>query len=295
MPSVLILIVTYNGADHIRQCLTSYDVRNPDISCMIVDNGSTDSTVKIIKNEFPGIRFIENGENLGFGAANNMGLRHALDHGYDYVYLLNQDAWIAPNDIRQLIDIAEKNKDFGLISPLQVYAGMKKIDSNFSQKITKEIMDDFLISGKTPKDLYAVKDRSLQAAHWLVRSSALNMVGGFSPSFFLYGEDTNLCRRMEFHDIKLGIAPKILGVHNRECRAQTPSLIFHLAVNNWVQIISDPRRSFKSVVKLLIKDLHKTFLDYPVKFVPAFIKFVVRIPGLWHNRKVSIREKASFL
>lgn len=295
MPSVLIIIVTYNGAGHIRRCLTSYDVNNPDVSCLIADNGSTDDTLEIIKKEYPEIKLVENGKNLGFGAANNIGLRYALDQGYDYVYLLNQDAWIDPKDIDNLIEIAEKNQDFGLISPLQVYAGKKKIDSNFSEKITKEIKDDFIISDNNPKDLYEVKNRSFQAAHWLIKSSALKTAGGFSPSFFLYGEDTNLCRRFEFHNIKLGIAPRIMGVHNRENRLKSPSLEFKRAVINWKQTVSDPRLSLKSVLKHLAKELFNTFIDYPVKFTPAFLKFIAKTPGLWRNCKVSMREKCAFL
>lgn len=295
MPSVLIIIVTYNGSNHIRKCLTSYDTKNPNVSCIVIDNASTDDTVKIIKNEYPEIRLVESGRNLGFGAANNIALRIALDEGFDYVYLLNQDAWIAPEDINQLTEIAERNKDFGLISPLQVYADKEKIDNNFSCNITKEMKDDFFLSGNTQKELYRIKGKTIQAAHWLLRVSTIIKVGGFSPSFFHYGEDTNLCRRVEFHGIKLGIVPRILGVHNRENRITALSLIFYFSRNNWVQIMSNPTLPLKSALILLFKSLFNTFLAYPIKFPYAFFKFIVKLPSIWHNRKISMREGSTFL
>lgn len=295
MPSILLVIVTYNGADHIRQCLTSVDFSNSEMDCIVIDNCSSDKTVEIIKNEYPDVKLIEPGKNLGFGAANNIGLKYALEHDYDYVYLLNQDAWIEPADIISLLEIAEKNKDFGIISPLQVYAGKEKIDNNFSQNISKEIKDDFLLPPNTEKDLYWIQGKTLQAAHWLLRVSAVIKAGGFSPSFFHYGEDTNLCRRMELHGLKLGLAPKILGVHNRENRENSEALNFYFSANNWVQILSDPKLPLKSVVKLLIKSLFNTFLDYPLKFTPAFFKFLIKTHSIWHNRLVSIRESTAFL
>lgn len=294
MPSVLIIITTYNGAGHIRQCLTSYDVRNQDVSCMIVDNGSTDDTVKIIRNEYPAVRLVENGENLGFGAANNIGLRYALDKGYDYVYLLNQDAWVEPDDIMKLIDIAEQHPNYGIVSPLQVYACKEKVDNNFSGKISKEIMDDFLISGNTPKDIYLIKNRSLQAAHWLMRTSAIKKVGGFSPSYFLYGEDTNLCRRIQFHGIDIGIAPRILGIHDRQHRKNPHYYYLHLTLVNWIHCVSDPDINFNRIKELII-NITYSFKKYKFKILPFFFRFIKNLPTYKKNRLNSIKTIGPFL
>ena len=295
MPTVLIVVVTYNGQQHISSCLSPLKGMPENMKCVVIDNDSTDGTPHRIKSDYQFVELIETGKNLGFGAANNIGLRKAINEGYDYVYLLNQDAWIEKDDIWALVQIAERNPEYGIISPLQVYADNKKIDNNFSHNLSKEMKDDFFLSGNTQKELYLTIGVGLQAAHWLLRVSTILKAGVFSPSFFHYGEDTNLCRRAEFHGIKLGITPQILGVHNRENRLKSPSLKFYMAVNNWVQIVSDPKLPLKSILNLLIKDLFNTFLDYPVKFTPAFLKFIVKIPGIWHNRKVSMHERAAFL
>lgn len=295
MKTVLIIIVTYNGAADIRQCLTSYDNENPDMSCMIVDNGSTDETVEIIKNEFPKVRLVESGKNLGFGAANNIALRKAIDEGFDYVYLLNQDAWIAPEDIIHLIEIAEKNKDFGLISPLQVYAGKGKIDNHFSGNITKEMKDDFFIPGNTQKELYRVKETTLPAAHWLLRVDAIKKTGGFSPVFFHYGEDANLRRRMEYHKVKMGLAPGILAIHNREFRKNSRSYYLLMSTNKWKQTVSDPNLSRNRAIKQTLKYMLQTFFSFSRDFFPALFQFIRQLPQIKENRRKSIVSTTPFL
>lgn len=264
------------------------------MKCLVIDNGSTDGTPEQIRKDYPFVELIETGKNLGFGAANNIGLRKAIEEGFDYVYLLNQDAWIEPEDILKLVDIAEKNQDYGIISPLQVYAGKKKIDNNFSSKVTKEMMDDYLLSDNTPKELYEVQGRTIQAAHWLVSVKSVKVTGGFSPMFFHYGEDVNLCRRMEYHGFKLGVVHGILGVHDRENRIKSASHYFILSKNQWYQILSDPNLPFRLTRNLLAK-MVITFSNYPLKFFPAVLRFLFQLPTIHRNRKISLTEKGAFL
>lgn len=264
------------------------------MKCLVIDNGSTDGTPELIKKDYPEVELIENDKNLGFGAANNIGIRKAIEGEFDYAYFLNQDAWIEYEDILKLKKIAERNPEYGIISPLQVYAGKRKIDNNFLGKVTKEMIDDFFLSENTPEKIYCVRGLTIQAAHWLVKISALKKVGGFSPTFFHYGEDTNLCRRMEFHGFKLGVVPNILGVHNRENRKNTSSHYLYLSINSWRQILSDPNIPFKLTRRLLEKIII-TFLNYPGHFFLALAGFLGHLPSIYRNRKLSIAEKGAFL
>ncbi|MBO6238114.1 MAG: glycosyltransferase family 2 protein, partial [Bacteroidales bacterium] len=94
MANILVVIVTFNARKWVRKCLKSLEKSTLPADVLVVDNGSADGTLERIRAEFPGTRIIETGENLGFGAANNIGLRIALDEGYQFAYLLNQDAWL---------------------------------------------------------------------------------------------------------------------------------------------------------------------------------------------------------
>ena len=104
MTRVLVIIVSYNGMPWLERCLGSvYPGAKtchfaPDL--YVWDNDSTDGSADYVAKHFPGAHLVRSAENVGFAKANNMGFQYALDHGYDYVYLLNQDAWLAPGPPR---------------------------------------------------------------------------------------------------------------------------------------------------------------------------------------------------
>ena len=116
MAKVLVVIVTYNALKWIRKCLRSVEKSTLQADVLVIDNGSTDGTLPLIRTDFPHTRIIETGENLGFGAANNRGLRIAHDECYDFAYLLNQDAWLEKDTLEKLV--AAHKPDWGVLSPM---------------------------------------------------------------------------------------------------------------------------------------------------------------------------------
>ena len=81
---VYVIIVTYNGLKWIDQCLQSLQESDYSHRVLIVDNCSTDNTVQHVKDKYPEVTFLIQDRNLGFGKANNIGLRYALTHGGEY-------------------------------------------------------------------------------------------------------------------------------------------------------------------------------------------------------------------
>jgi len=185
-----------------------------------VDNASLDDTVQYIKENYPEIILIESDKNLGFGQANNKGMKHALENSADYVFLLNQDAWIEPNTIEKLVNIHQENKQFGILSPMHLNAEKNRIDyllikyiSNAKHK-TEDILEDLYFNRL--KQIYEMN--YINAAAWLLPRKTLEIVGGFDPLFFLYGEDDNYMNRVCFNNMKIGICPNVHIIHDRENR-----------------------------------------------------------------------------
>ena len=94
---ILVIVVTYNGMKWVDRCLGSLSKSKIPVDVIVIDNGSTDGTPDYIAEYFPEMKIVATGENHGFGRANNIGFRHAMKNGYEYVYLLNQDAWVFPD------------------------------------------------------------------------------------------------------------------------------------------------------------------------------------------------------
>ena len=91
---ILVIIVSYNFERWIDRCLNSLRQSEQQADVVVIDNASQDRTVSLIESRYPEVRLIKSKENLGFGRANNIGMKIALKEGYDAVFLLNQDAWI---------------------------------------------------------------------------------------------------------------------------------------------------------------------------------------------------------
>lgn len=110
------IIISYNGMQFLPDCLSTLvdDLNGLDNEIIVVDNGSEDASIEFIKREYPGVRIIENGSNLGFARAVNIGLKEA--HGR-YLYILNQDLRFGKGTASSLLERLKTDRQIGLIGP----------------------------------------------------------------------------------------------------------------------------------------------------------------------------------
>lgn len=215
---IYVVIVIYNGMKWIDKCLSSVLRGVGNIHLIVIDNGSTDGSREKIVSGYPGVRFITTDTNLGFGGANNLGMSIAIEEKADYVFLLNQDAWVEPDTIEGLVEIAAGDSRYGVISPVHLNGSYTGLDLNFSNYVIPEKCPEFysdLYMGKR-KEIYEVD--FVNAAAWLIPVRCLKTVGLFEPMFFLYGEDNNYLQRVRAHQFKIGVTPAYTICHDREIR-----------------------------------------------------------------------------
>ncbi len=217
--NVFIIIVTYNGSKWIEKCLQSVLKSNVKLSIIIVDNNSNDNTKDIIENRFiENVLLIKSEKNLGFGAANNIGIAYAQKNNADFVFLLNQDAYVEPDTIKNLIVVSEKYPQYGILSPVHFNGSGLCFDGNFYYYFSflkgKEIFFDFF--NQKIKEVYDVP--FVNAAAWLLPKKTIEDIGGFDPIFFHYGEDENYCQRVRYFNRNICIVPEAIIYHDREDR-----------------------------------------------------------------------------
>ena len=207
MKKVLVIVVSYNGMRWLERCLGSVYAQ---ADLYVWDNDSTDGSADFVAAHFPKAKLVRSAENLGFSKANNLGMQYALDKGYDYVYLLNQDAWLEDGALERLVAAAEAHPDYAVLSPLQMTDGYVSLDKSFSRYYRK-------------KDI-----RFIMAAHWLVPVEVLRKVGLFEEELFpLYGQDDDWCNRARYHGLKIEVVPEARGVHDRAQREEAKEKIIH--------------------------------------------------------------------
>jgi GT2 family glycosyltransferase len=215
------IIVTYNGLGWIDRCLGS--LQDPDTHVLVIDNGSTDGTWEAVRDRFPKVELVRNERNLGFGQANNIGLRVALEHHAEHILLLNQDAWLQPSALNELVRNSVLHPQFGVLSPIHLNGPGDALDLQFSKYIApdkcpglySDITLDRVKDGPYPVEF-------VNAAAWLITRHCLMTVGGFSPSFFHYGEDDNYLARLRYHNLQVGVLPNARVHHDRAQRGQSP-------------------------------------------------------------------------
>ena len=216
---VLIVILSYNGADYLGDCLSSLkNVNYPkdQLEVLLIDNASTDNSVQYLKNNWPELKLIVAEKNLGFAAGNNIGFQYAIENNFDYVYLLNQDTVVTADFLQPVVELANTNPWIGAVkSKLLLHQDKEKINS-----IGNEIHYlGFAFAGG-----YLLADTQLtnkeitypSGACTLFRVSALKDVGLFNPEFFMYHEDADLGWRFWLGGYKVMLAPDSVVYHKYE-------------------------------------------------------------------------------
>lgn len=215
---VHVIIVTYNGSLWIKKCISRVLASDIPVQIIVIDNHSDDNTIDIIEQNFSTVELFKSTQNLGFGKANNIGLKTALERDADFVFLLNQDVYIEPDTISKLIDCYKIDNSYGILSPFHLEETAKKFDYNFGNYIQKnEHLKDAKPNDKFSQDIYEVP--FVNAAAWLITEDCLKKVGGFDPLFPHYGEDEDYAARVKYHRLKIGV---VSNTFIRHCRNQNP-------------------------------------------------------------------------
>jgi FkbM family methyltransferase len=122
-PRVAVVVSSYNGRDLTLSCIESLRAGDwPEPEVVVVDNGSEDDTAAAVRREAPEVTLIELSENIGSPGGSNVGIRHALERGCDYVFLLNNDTTVTQDCVRRLVEAAEDEGASRILCPLVCYA-----------------------------------------------------------------------------------------------------------------------------------------------------------------------------
>ena len=226
----LAIVISYNFMSWIDRCLPSLLKGKHPTDILVVDNGSSDETISYIHEHYPSIRLIENKKNLGFGSANNIGMQIALDEGYDGVLLINQDAWLAPDALQQLVKVSMQHPEYGIISPKHLTGDGSKMDPGFASYISTIVNCHFLEQrvqsqaclnyaksrqNWSEAQLSIINSPFINAALWYLPTTVIRKVGMFAPLFYHYGEDKDYVNRIHYHGYQIGYVPTALGYHDR--------------------------------------------------------------------------------
>lgn len=210
MKKLSIVIVSYNVADYLVQCLASVSraIKNVDADVWIVDNNSKDETIALVEKMFPDANIIASSHNLGFAKANNKAI---TDSDSQYVLLLNPDTIVGEEVIKDTVDFMDKHPDAGALG-----VRMLQADGNDARESRRGIPDPltsfFKVTGlckRFPENHrlghyymgWLPWDKTcrievVSGAFCMLRRKAIEQVGSLDEDFFMYGEDIDLSYRI---------------------------------------------------------------------------------------------------
>jgi hypothetical protein len=221
-----IIIVSWNVKEDLVRCLTSLEdnASSASFEQIVVDNNSTDGTVDLVTQKFPEVKIVENPENLGFAAANNLGLDIATGQ---YVLLLNPDTVVHPNSLDILIEFLDNNPDVGACGPKLLnddgtpQASVRQFPTYravlythtvcrllrlFRGQYLQWMMKNFGYDRQIDVD-------QIMGAAMLVRKSVIDKIGPLDAGFFMYFEEVDWCYRIKQAGYRIVFLPEAVITH----------------------------------------------------------------------------------
>jgi GT2 family glycosyltransferase len=208
-PLVYVVTVNWNRVADTLDCLSSiYNSTYSNLRVLVVDNGSSDGSPEKITQGFPMVEQIINPENLGFARGYNIGMKHAVDSGAEYVFIINNDATVAPDAITHLVQSSSPKN--GILAPLVKYAehpNMIWSSGGLTRSWTLEKHDPLYEKQDTGDWDHTLSRDFVTGCAMLLPSTTLTNVGYFDENFHMYYEDMDLCRRVRNAGLEIFVIP----------------------------------------------------------------------------------------
>lgn len=291
MPSVAIIIVNWNGYAFTQKCILSLNRLNyTNFKIILVDNASEDGSGEKLAKDFPGVIFIQSKINAGFTGGNNLGLKYAIDRGYDYCMLLNNDTEVESDFLGPLVNFLEENFNYAAAQPKIFFLKNRELIWNAGGKYYSWLGITRTIGlGKTDSEDFS----KVSKVDWitgcciLVKTKVIEKVGLLDEKFFAYFEDVDWSFRFRSHGYNLAYVPqsKIYHVAGASSKAEVKMkggklnpIIHYYDTRNHLYLVRKHADGIIFIINLFVQF---------IKIIGYSIYFIVR--GKWTKLSFALR------
>ena len=306
--TLTIIIVSWNVCEDVIQCIESI-YKNPPSSSyeiILVDNASSDDTIVRVRERFPEVIVIENTQNMGFAAANNVGIQKARGQ---YVFFLNPDTLALSGSFDKLITLMEVRPDVGLCGPQILNPDMTIQRSVRRFPTFRAIFYRFTIFKYlglfrryfyewTMRDFDHQKEiaaEQLIGAALIAPTSLVRDLGGFDECFFMYYEEVDLCIRIKKAGFKVMFYPTAAIIHlGGRSSKQIPARVKFMMLKSLVLFMNKHHSGLKGHLLIFLFKI----AVFTRQFFEMMIYFIASVFSLGRPRllkKNFLRSKSCFL
>lgn len=276
---ISVIIVSYNAKDYLQFCLESCTkaLLNCDAEIIVVDNNSTDKSLKSLTEIFSNVNFYFLEENIGFSRANNFGVDKATG---DYILILNPDTIIPEDIFDELITFYNSKPNIGLLGTrlIDINGKFHEESKRNLPKPLNSILKLLKLNSKSKNGYYNESLEADQVGQTAILVGAFMFttkqkyleIGGFDSRYFMYGEDIDLSYSYELAGYKNHYNGKLIVVHFKGKSTNVNSRYFSIFYNAMNQFVSKYYKNQPS--KLLLLKLGITFSYIVARFKFIFYK-----------------------
>ena len=223
-----IIIITYNHKKYLESCINSVLKQDYPHEIIVIDNCSQDGSAQVIREKFPNIKLIESLENKGYGAGNNLGVKHAIG---EYTVILNPDTIVEDGWLRELVKPLENEKKI-TTSKILLYNGSTINTCGNLNHFTGLTFTRGL--GAEPSAYQKLEYVSgFSGCSFAMRKKDFEWLGGFDENFFTYNEDSDLSWRAHLRGFEIVVVPTSVVRHDYTLKVP-PEKIYHEEIGRYM-------------------------------------------------------------
>lgn len=240
MIHVAIILVNWNGKTDTIECLDSVmklSLQDINVSTIVVDNGSSDDSVSGIERKFPQVIIQKSPENLGFTGGNNIGIKHAMEHGADFIWLLNNDTVVDRLSLQKLLDAAGETHGAMFGSKIYFYPGKEFHFDRYKESQRGHVL--WYAGGVVDwNNMYAShrgvdevdlgqydkieKTQFITGCSMLIRRDVIESIGSLDEKFYAYFEDLDYCLKAGKKGFRCWYVPQSIVWHKNAGSTSRP-------------------------------------------------------------------------
>ncbi|CEG11529.1 hypothetical protein MSIBF_A150007 [groundwater metagenome] len=300
LPSVSIIVLTYNGKGHLKECFESLENLNypkDKYEVIMADNASSDGSVEYVKKNFSSIKILRLDKNYGYAGGNNKSVE--ISKG-EYIAFLNNDTLVDKNWLNELIKWVIKNPEMICSSIMLDYNNKEKVAANVVKKSAFGLNICVTAGIK-----YSTQNLSQQYTAYpfgsgmLIRRDIFLLLGGFDSSYFMYGEDASLGWKAWLFGYTIVTVPSSIYWHKIRASSgnggRSPMYIYLFWRNCMVNILK--YAELQNVIKMLSLFLIVSFAASALFLIKkqfslifaifnAHFSFITMLPDVLKERKI---------
>lgn len=293
-PLVSVIILNYNGENDLIECFNSLkNVKYQNVELILVDNGSSDNSIEIVRNKYEDVRIIELGTNTGFSLGNNLGVLRANG---DYIALLNMDTVVDENWLTELVITAQKTPKIGVVASKIYYYNEKNVIDYAGS--TCDIYGNTAHVGAENKDNNYLNQQRMTfyacGASLLFKKELYNKIGLFDPLYYMYYEDVDFSWRTWICGYEVVYTPKSHIYHKiNRVRHNFPRIIYMTQRNKLRTLLKNyelktllrilPNYFFMRLWEIFTSREYKKYILF-ILYFKGFFWNILHIKSLIQNR-----------